>query len=266
MPEMADVEVLKRRFNEELKGETITGVKILNPALVKAEGLEEKLAGKKILEARRYGKYLFLKIDSQGWLIIHFGLTGHLVFEKDKQKKLLSEAMLVLSTASWNLIYEAGRVFGMVGWCASPEIFIQEKKMGPDAGALSESDFLKIMRPLKGAVKPALMDQHKIAGIGNVYVDEILFQARIHPQTSVKNLTAGQLKEIYIQLHRVHQAAVKVGAVRTQMPEWALMRIRKTTKICPNCGSKLENTLLNNRETFLCPRCQPHAPSDPLLL
>lgn len=257
MPEMADVEVLKRRFNEELKGQTFTGVQILNPALVKgAPDLEEKLIGQKIYEAERYAKYLFVKTGSQGWLVIHFGLTGHLIFEKDKQKKSPSDAMLVLSTTDYNLIYEATRVFGMVGWCEDPQDFVQEKKMGPDAGAVSESDFLQILRPLKGAVKPALMDQHKVAGIGNVYADEILFQAGIHPQTPIKSLSAEKLKTIYKQIHRVHEAAVKVGAVRTEMPDWALMRIRKTTRKCPKCGTKLTFTKLNSRETFFCQSCQ----------
>jgi len=67
MPEMADVEVLKRYFNEELRAETITGVQVLNPALIKMEDLEEKLTGGKIREARRYAKYLFLKFDAAGW-------------------------------------------------------------------------------------------------------------------------------------------------------------------------------------------------------
>ncbi len=256
MPEMADVEVLKRRFNEEMKGATITGLKILNPALVKVSDLEKRLTGEKILEAQRYGKYLFIKINANGWLIIHFGLTGHLIFEKELPQKFSSEAMLVISTDLFHLIYEAGRIFGMVGWCNAPQDFIQEKKMGPDAGAISKAEFLKRMRGLKGAVKPALMDQHKIAGVGNVYADEILFQAEIHPQESIKNLTEEQLKTIYDQLHRVHDAAVKVDAVRTRMPEWAMMKIRKTSRICPKCGKKLEMTLLNNRETLTCPQCQ----------
>jgi formamidopyrimidine-DNA glycosylase len=257
MPEMADVEVLKRRFNDELKGQKITGVKILNKALVKTTGLVDKLTGNKILESRRYGKYLFVQIDGDGWLVMHFGLTGHLIFEKGKEKKPSSRAMMVIFTDKLDLIYEATHVFGMAAWCDNPEAFIKEKKMGPDAAEASEDDFLEIMQGLKGAVKPALMDQHKLAGVGNVYADEVLFQAGIHPQTSIKNLTAADLKKIHSQIHRVHEAAVKVGAVRTQMPPWALMRVRKTTQICPKCGKKVKNVLVNNRETLFCPHCQP---------
>lgn len=256
MPEMADVEVLKRRFNEELKGQTISGARILNPALVKGvSGLDKKLAGKKIGDACRYGKYLFIKAGD-GYLILHFGLTGHLIFEPDKNKKLPAGAMLVLTTAPYHLIYEGGRIFGMAGWCADLDDFIKEKKLGPDAAAISEEDFLEKMAGLKGAVKPALMDQQKLAGIGNVYADEILFQAGVHPQVPVKSLAHERLKKIYAQIHRVHEAAVKVKAVRTLMPEWALMRIRKTSKECPKCGTPLKNGLVNNRETLFCPHCQ----------
>jgi formamidopyrimidine-DNA glycosylase len=256
MPEMADVEVLKRRFNEELRGQKITGVQVLNPALVKTEDLEKKLTGQKIQEAQRYAKYLFLKIDAKGWLVVHFGLTGHLVFEEDRDKKIPSSAMLVISTDKLNLIYIAYRVFGSVDWCAGPDDFIREKKLGPDAAAISKEDFVETFHGLKGAVKPALMDQHKVSGIGNVYADEILFQAKIHPQAPLKDLTASQLKEIYAQIHRVHEAAVKVEAVRTKMPDWAIMKVRKTTKACPRCGSKLKDIQLSRRETYVCPKCQ----------
>ncbi len=256
MPEMADIEVLKRRFNEELKGQTVTAVKILNPALVKVTELDMKLTGKKILESRRYGKYLFTKIDASGWLVFHFGLTGHITFEKDPEKKLPASAMLVISLSNLQLIYTASHVFGAVSWCETPEDFIGEKKLGPDAGAVSEEEFFEIMRPLKGAVKPSLMDQHKLAGVGNVYADEILFQAGIHPQVPVKSLTEGSLKEIYKQLHRVHTEAVKVDAVRTNMPDWSLLRIRKTSRKCPKCSGELKMIPVNNRETLFCPYCQ----------
>lgn len=256
MPEMADIEVLKRRFNEEIKGQIVAGVKVLNPALVKMAGLEKKLTGKKIHESQRYGKYLFVKIDSEGWLVVHFGLTGHFIFKKDNPKELSLQAMLVISTDKLHLIYEASHVFGSVSWCDDPQEFIKDKKLGPDAGAISEEDFLHTLRSSKGAVKPALMDQHKIAGVGNVYADEILFQAGIHPQVPLKSLSVERLKKIYTQLHRVHEAAVKVNAVRTQMPDWALMKIRKTTLLCPKCGTSLKNVLVNGRETLFCPRCQ----------
>jgi len=255
MPEMADVEVLKRRFNAELKGKKITAVKILNRALVKGEpGLDKKLTGKKIVEAERYGKYLFVNVGD-GFLILHFGLTGHLLFETGKQKPS-SEAMLIISVDGVDLIYEAARLFGMAGWCEDQQAFIKEKKLGPDAASLSQPDFLSILHGVKGAIKPALMDQHKLAGIGNVYADEILFRAGIHPQMPVKGLTLERLRKVHEQVQRVHEDAVKVGAVRTKMPEGSLMKIRKTSKVCPKCGGPLELILVGGRETLFCPHCQ----------
>lgn len=256
MPEMADVEVLKRYFNAELRGEKIVGVQVLNPALIRMDDIEGKLTGRKIRGARRYAKYLFLEIDAAGWLVMHFGLTGHLVFEKEKDQKPPAGAMLVIETDRLQIIYKATRVFGMVGWTESPEAFVEEKELGPDAAEIPESEFVERMRAARGAVKPALMDQHKVSGIGNVYADEILFQAKIHPKSSLKDLTVPQLKEIYAEIHRVHEAAVKVGAVRTEMPEWAIMKVRKSSKVCPRCSGKLTDLRLNGRETVVCPNCQ----------
>lgn len=257
MPEMADVEVLKRRCNEELKDQTITGVKILNPALVKgAPGLEQKLTGRGILSAERYGKYLFIKLSPQDYLILHFGLTGRLVFEKDKNKRISSEAMLIISTDSFQLIYEGGKIFGMAGWCEAPKNFIAEKKLGPDAGEVSEETFVDIVRSSKGAIKPVLLDQQKIAGVGNVYADEILLQAGVHPQVPVKGLTVARIKKIFEEIHRIHDSAVRVNAVRTEMPAWALMKTRKVSTLCPKCAGGLRNTLVNSRETIYCPSCQ----------
>lgn len=257
MPEMADIEVLKRRFNEEITGQTIVSVTILNPAILKGiPGLEAKLTGKKILESRRYGKYLFTQLENHGYLILHFGLTAKLIFEKDRNQKPAPDDMLILRLKDVDLIYRGGRIFGMAGWTADPQAFINEKELGPDAGAVTEEEFLHIMRSSKGAVKPALLDQHKMAGVGNVYADEILFQAGIHPQVPVKSLSGERLKKIYEQIHRVHKHAVEVDAVRTRMPDWALMKIRKTTMLCPQCGASLKSIQVNSRETIFCTRCQ----------
>lgn len=254
---MADVEVLKRRCNEELKDQTITAVKILNPALVKnAPGLEAKMTGRKILSSERYGKYLFIKLDPLVYLILHFGLTGRLVFERDKDKRPGHEAMLIISTESFQLIYEAGKIFGMAGWCDDPRDFIAAKKLGPDAGEVSEDVFVDIVRSSRGAIKPVLLDQQKLAGVGNVYADEILLQAGIHPQVPVKSLTVERIKKVFSEIHRIHESSVKVNAVRTEMPSWALMKTRKTSTQCPKCAGELRNTLVNSRETIFCPRCQ----------
>lgn len=258
MPEMADVEVIRRRWNEELKDRVITEVKVLNPALIKGSpGLEKKLTGRKILGSARYGKYLFVKLDPpHGYLVLHFGLTGRLVFEKDKNKKQGPEAMLVISTEVFDLIYEAGKIFGMAGWCSDPENFIAEKKLGPDAAAVSEEIFVDIIRSSKGAIKPVLLDQQRIAGVGNVYADEILLQAGIHPQVPVKTLTVERIKKVFAEIHRIHENALRVNAVRTEMPAWALMKTRKVSTLCPKCMGELRNMLVNSRETIYCPRCQ----------
>lgn len=221
MPEMADVEVYKRKLN-------------------------------RIAEAHRYGKYLFLK-SGKGYLVLHFGLTGHLKFvQKDKKPE---SGTVVLETEDTKVVYEPG-LYGKMDRCENIDAFVEKKKLGPDAGSVPEKEFMRIIGKSAGAIKTALMDQHKISGIGNVYADEILFQSKIHPLTPAKKIPEGSLEKIYHEIHRVHQAAVKVGAERPKMPAWALMKTRHSTRICPSCDKVLKNIKVNGRETFFCEHCQ----------
>jgi formamidopyrimidine-DNA glycosylase len=256
MPELPDIELLKREILKKACGQTICIVRVLEPKLVKTENFRKKVEGRKIQDAERHGKYLFLKLGSSEYLVLHFGLTGELSIQPVTDKKLPPSSLLVLETEKLLLVYYARQLFGLAECCESIEGYLKEKELGPDAASVSEKKFSEIFHRGSGAVKPALMDQHKLAGIGNVYADEILFQARLHPKTPLKNLTEADLKKVHAQIRRVFDWAYKVEGDRSEMPKESLMRNRKTSQKCPRCGGKVQEIAVGGRETFFCTACQ----------
>jgi formamidopyrimidine-DNA glycosylase len=257
MPELPDIEVLRRRILKEVKGETITRSWLLYRPLYKGKGdLEKRIKGKKIRDAKRHGKYLFLELSPDLHLAVHFGLTGDLIFNKPGEHKWPPASKFAFETRSRLFIYQAPVFWGSLDLCETPEAFAEKKKLGPDAISLPPAKLIEILRCSRGKIKAAMMDQHRVAGLGNVYVDEILFQSKIHPEASADKLPESELKKIPAQTKRVLQQALNVDADRNRMPVSFLMRHRKTDRKCPKGHGALKISRVGGRETFFCASCQ----------
>lgn len=260
MPELPDVEVFKRyldatALHQEIEGIAVSDERIL--AGVSPQSLGRRLTGHALAETGRHGKHLFARADGAGWLRLHFGMSGFLRYFKREDKRPGHVRFEMAFTNGFCLAYDCRRLLGEVGWADSPEAFAQAGELGPDALNDLDADRLQaLLAGRRGMLKAALMDQSLVAGIGNVYSDEILFQARLHPRTRLDGLSGKHLKSLYETLRSVLVKAVEARADPAKLPEGYLTPHRGKDGKCPRCGGKIEKVTVGGRSGYFCPGCQ----------
>jgi formamidopyrimidine-DNA glycosylase len=139
---------------------------------------------------------------------------------------------------------------------ADVQAFCQDKQIGADALVISEADFLEKMSQKKGMIKSALMDQQFLAGIGNIYSDEILFQSGIHPKKKIDELRKKDLVDLFNTLKKILMEAIEHGANPEKLPGHFIIPHRNEGKKCPSCGGDVKKDKLSGRGFYFCPNCQ----------
>src|SRR5438445_13778202 len=192
MPELPDVETFKRYFDATSLHQRITGVDVRSAYVLKgvsARELTRRLKGGSFESSRRHGKHLFVRSDGDFWVRLHFGMTGSLQYFKCDRRAPKHTRVLFAFVNANCLAFEDQRKFGEVGLIENVNEFLKKRGLGPDALDISLSRFRELLRTHRGAVKTILLNQKLIAGIGNIYADEILFRARMHPATDAAHLS-----------------------------------------------------------------------------
>ncbi|MEJ2686824.1 MAG: Fpg/Nei family DNA glycosylase, partial [Gammaproteobacteria bacterium] len=146
---------------------------------------------------------------------------------------------------------------GLVDITDEPAEFIRLKGLGPDAMDLGPGQFDETLGARRGYIKSLLMNQHAIAGLGNVYSDEILFQAGIHPRCEVRQLSGAERHRLRRALNKVLHEAIEDGADPQRFPRTFLTPHRHPGAVCPRCGTKLGILKVGGRTSYYCPRRQP---------
>ncbi len=256
MPELPDVESFKRYASRISKGKRIKKVSSKRGRVVKASKKSlSKLEGKRIKKASRHGKYLFIDTGSSV-LVLHFGMTGHMEYY-DSSEKEPEHSQLVLDFAgSRSLAYINIRKLGRVWLAGSRKSFIEEHDLGPDAMSLTKKRFMGIIKSSGGIIKTALMDQSSIAGIGNIYSDEILYQAGIHPERKASKLKDKEIDRIYNAMKRVVKTAVRHKAQPDDFPASYLTGRRKSGAKCGKCRGRIRKKTIGGRSGYYCPKHQ----------
>jgi formamidopyrimidine-DNA glycosylase len=265
MPELPDVELYKRHLDATSLGRRIEKVAVNDARIlagVSAREFTRRLAGKRLKDSRRHGKHLLVRLAGDGWLTMHFGMTGHLHYSDDPADDPNYDRVR-FDFERGHLAYVNRRMLGKVGLAEDAEAFIRDEGLGPDA--LDPAfDLAALERAIDGRrrdAKSLLMDQSVIAGIGNIYADEILFQARLHPKLSAQELDKGQRKRLFREIKEVLETAIESGAGAEQLldrlPSGYLLPAREKGGRCPRCGSGILSFKHQGRTTYFCPKCQP---------
>jgi len=263
VPELPDVEILRRYLDSTALHQEIESVQADADSVLKgisSQGLGKKLSGDSFQGTRRHGKFLFISLEKDSdWLVLHFGMTGSLIYYKLAEKEPEYQLVSFNFTNGYHLAYVMTRKFGEVRIIPDVFGFIEERKMGPDvySQGFTFEEFKKCLAKRHGMVKPTLMNQSIMAGIGNVYADEILFQAGIYPETKVNQLNQAELHEIYQQIKNVLQTAIDHQADPNSYPDSFLSPLRGDQDAnCPRCDGKLEHIKVSGRSTYYCSNCQ----------
>jgi formamidopyrimidine-DNA glycosylase len=260
MPELPEVETIVRALAPRLERRRIRDVQFYSKQILRHCDRDAAfLVGQRIDKVERHGKFIVLRLD-RGHLVIHLGMTGQLLF--DTPRTPYTRAIFTLDDST--LMYDDVRMFGAIEW--SPELSARVERLGPEPFAISPDDFHARLARRNAPVKSVLLDQTVVRGIGNIYADEALFRARIHPRTR-----AGRIRRE--RALRLHAAVVEVllEAIRhrgSSVSDYrdtegrrgefqTLHRVYgREDEPCTVCGSAIRRIVLGGRGTHYCPRCQ----------
>lgn len=264
MPELPEVETVVRGLRGPLVGRTFTGVKVLWPKSIKTPvaDLQSRLPGQCIQSITRRGKYLQFHLSGGDTLLIHLKMSGSLLVEPDSEP-LHPHVRTVFGLDNHHqLRFKDMRKFGRVYLVADPDQVVGRLGPEPLAEDFLAEDFVALFRTRKGRLKPLLLNQQFIAGIGNIYADESCFLAGIDPRRQVDTLSAGQLEKLY---HAIRQALgrgiIHKGASLDEVypggefQEHFQVYGRKG-QTCYRCGSPIRRVVLGGRSTHFCEQCQ----------
>lgn len=273
MPELPEVETIRQDMIKKVKGKKIENVEIKNEKnirIISPEQFKEKLKGRVIEDIQRRGKFLIINLDSDDLLIFHLKLTGRLLFSPVGKEEPKYVRMVFTFTDKSRLFFADIRGFADVFLIprSDVETIPAIKNMGPEplSPDFNPDKLKQILGGKRGKIKPLLMDQSVIAGIGNIYSQEALYRAGIHPEREVSKLTEKEIEAIYRSLVDVLKEAIKYrgssvdayldlnGKEGNYVPH--LKIYGKEGQICPRCGSSIKKKRVGGRGTYFCSKCQ----------
>lgn len=261
MPELPDVEVFKDYFESHTLGKKVREVEVRSNQVLtdlKPKTLQDRLVEKSFSSTRRHGKHLFISTNEAEWIRFHFGMTGFFRLYGTEEKMTGHPRVIFVLSEGTELAYDCQRKLGEIDLLSDPLDYIAKKGLGPDAlRELSWKRFFGIFASGRAMAKSTLMDQSKMAGIGNIYSDEILFQSGVHPRKRTKDLSQEETHKVYDALTEVLQEAINCEVEPDRMPPHYLLPHREKGELCPKCGTELEKVSVSGRSAYLCPNCQP---------
>jgi len=262
MPELPDVEVWRRHLHSHIVGDRISRAEVHDLTLVEGSSgaeVERCLTARRIADVQRRGKYLFLVTDAGMSLILHLGMTG--AFEYGRHKELPPHTSLVLNYKDgFRLVYTCQRKFGLIKIAKDPRATKGVKDLGPDPleDDIDFETFRASLTKRRRPLKPLLMDQTFLAGLGNVYADEVLYQAGLRPDREATELGVEEARRLYDSIQKVIEGALEAHADPDKMPVDWLTPVRREGEgaACPRCGLTLRRKLFGKRAAFFCSACQ----------
>lgn len=261
MPELPDVEGLRRLLAATATGQRIGRVAVPAPEILRntsPQRLGRALSGCLLGEPQRHGKWLWAPAGTWA-LALHFGMDGGLSWVGSGElatRRRSPYDRLVLSFTRGELRYCSIRKLGGV-WLVSgkEELAAVTGPQGPDALSLDLAGLSGCLAGRRGAVKPALMDQSVVAGLGNLTVDELLWRAGLHPRAKVSGLNPAHVQRLHAAMRQVLAAAALAGRVPGEAG-WLTGARDSRAAGCPCCGTRLQRSRVAGRATVWCPHCQ----------
>lgn len=192
------------------------------------------------------------------WLHLHFGMTGDLAYSRDREgDPRFARIRFHFENGTW-LAFEDMRLFGLAELVASPDDYIAEHKLGPDPldPKFTFPRFVSLLERRKGAIKSLLMTQEILAGLGNLYVDETLYQTSIHPRRAVDKLREEEEKAIFTNMRRVLRDTIQRRGREAELPPHYLYHHREEGDRCPKCGGTIKRAVVFGRTTYFCGKHQ----------
>ena len=271
MPELPEVETVRRGLEKLILGKKISSIEIRYPKMIKTDldEFRKEVPGQVVESMGRRGKYLLFYLTDKV-LISHLRMEGKYFYYPDQVPERKHAHVLIHFEDGGTLVYEDVRKFGTFDLLAKnqEEAYFTKKKLGPEPTkkTFKYAPFERALMTSAKPIKSLLLEQKLVAGLGNIYVDEVLWAAKVHPETPAKKLSKAAMKRIHDQTIAILQLGIEKGGstirtYRNALGEDGTMHnylqvYGKTGQPCPRCASTIEKIKLGGRGTHLCPRCQ----------
>jgi formamidopyrimidine-DNA glycosylase len=276
VPELPEVETVARGLQRGVAGQ-----RILNVALGKTDfidnpaALESELPGRAIIRVERYGKFLLLRLSSKeegagangaAALLVHLGMTGSLIPRPANEPHAKHTHVVMLLGDGRELRYVDPRRFGRIAYLAGEVLTRELRRFGLDPLEMSLEEFYLRIHVRSARIKALFLDQGVLRGVGNIYADESLWQAKIHPAHLAKRLNRSQLKKLYVELQKVLRRAIELRGSSISdfldaegMPGEYQQHHRaygREGKPCFRCKKTIRRVIVAGRSSYFCPKCQ----------
>jgi formamidopyrimidine-DNA glycosylase len=273
VPELPEVETVVRELRPQLVHRRLGAVRVSAKRLRRRwqKAWERQLPGRRVLAVRRRGKWIILDLDEDYHLLIHLGMTGQLTV-KAAREPVPAHTHLILSLegGEQELRFRDIRRFGSATLFRAVEQlerFFEQAGLGPEPFHLNGDYWRQRLAATRRCLKAVLLDQHVVAGVGNIYADEALFQARLHPARLASETSAAEATRLRMALVRVLNRAIRQrgssirdfigGSGRKGRYQKEFRVYQRAGQPCPRCRLPIACIRLAGRATHFCPRCQP---------
>ena len=271
MPELPEVETIVRTLAPAVRGRVVADVELLYRPLLRAGGRKslDALRGRRILNVRRRGKLLLLELEGGRTLVFHLKMTGQFLIvgagePLDKHTRLVIRFEDGVNEVRFRDVRKFGFLLCLEG---EPEAVCAELAgLGPEPLEVELSEFESILRARRGRIKSLLLDQRRLAGIGNIYADEMLFEARIHPETAASSIRRDRVERLCKAMKRVLASAIEAKGSTLQdyrdaegqagSFQFSHQVYDRTGEPCVACGTLIKMKRVGGRSSHFCPKCQ----------
>jgi formamidopyrimidine-DNA glycosylase len=271
MPELPEVETVARGLRAALVGHAINGAKVLwTRSIIPPDpaAFIRRLIGQTITHVGRRGKWLVISLSGDDTLLIHLRMSGRLVIESEACLDGRHLRVLFLLDDGRRVSFVDQRKFGRLHLTDSPAQVLGDLGPEPLSDGFTPERLEEMLKSRRGHIKPLLLDQRFLAGLGNIYADETLWRARIHPLRAANTLTRAEVQRLHEAIRAVLASAIASGGTTLedaayrqadgQAGEFAgeLAAYGRTGQPCPRCGQAIRRIKVSQRGTHFCPHCQ----------
>lgn len=270
MPELPEVETVVRDLRTPLVGRKITGLEIGPKSLRRLwpEDGKQRVVGRSVRAVERRGKWILIDLGGP-WLLVHLGMTGQFTVVRARTPRQDHTHFVFTLTRGDELRFRDVRRFGSLSLFddrASLDAFFTQGKLGPEPFALDPETWRRCLKKTARNLKACLLDQRLVAGVGNIYADEALFESRLHPALLGRQITRGQaerLREAIVEV-LTRAIALRGSTIRDYVGGSGLAggyqdefrAYGRTGEPCVRCTTPIVRVVLAGRSTHFCPRCQ----------
>ncbi len=266
MPEQPEIYIIARQMHEKLAGLSVKNIEAFQPKCLNhpVEDYKNVLIDHKIIHVSSQGKWIKVFIENDLKLYINLGMGGE-ICHYTSSSDLPEKKQFLINFDNNEGLFVSFWWFGYVHLVLKNETHKMTEMLGPDAFEMSQKEFRQLFLKRKGKIKSFLLNQKNISGIGNFYIQEILFDAKLHPDRTIPTLSSNELEKLYHSIHKTLKQSIDLGSSEYELDylgkkgKYGLNQLAfayQEDALCPECGTVALKIKTGTNSQYICPACQ----------